>query len=53
MKRETDIGLIGNTPIGKPMSNVRLYIIGEGENLQPIGVPGELCIGEQVLDGVI
>ncbi|MCK5057354.1 MAG: amino acid adenylation domain-containing protein, partial [Candidatus Aminicenantes bacterium] len=39
----------GSVPIGKPMPNVRLYILDRDENLQPIGVPGELCI---VGDGV-
>ena len=32
-------------PIGKPLSNIRLYIHGKGNILQPVGVPGELCIG--------
>ncbi|WP_283657872.1 non-ribosomal peptide synthetase [Paenibacillus sp. RC343] len=33
-------------PIGKPIQNIRLYIVKEGtEQLQPIGVAGELCIG--------
>ena len=32
-------------PIGKPISNIRIYIIGiESGQLQPIGAPGELCI---------
>ncbi|MCP4157184.1 MAG: amino acid adenylation domain-containing protein, partial [bacterium] len=31
-------------PIGKPIDNIRLYILGVGEQLQPVGVPGELCI---------
>ncbi|MDP9679488.1 amino acid adenylation domain-containing protein/non-ribosomal peptide synthase protein (TIGR01720 family), partial [Paenibacillus jamilae] len=33
-------------PIGKPIQNIRLYIVKEStEQLQPIGVAGELCIG--------
>ncbi|WP_155742162.1 AMP-binding protein, partial [Paenibacillus polymyxa] len=33
-------------PIGKPIQNIRLYIVKEDtEQLQPIGVTGELCIG--------
>ncbi|MBU9709582.1 amino acid adenylation domain-containing protein [Paenibacillus sp. AK121] len=33
-------------PIGKPIQNIRLYIVKEGTGqLQPIGVAGELCIG--------
>ncbi|WP_223275548.1 non-ribosomal peptide synthetase, partial [Paenibacillus elgii] len=32
-------------PIGKPISNIQLYIVQAGlEHLQPIGVAGELCI---------
>ncbi|AVF26547.1 non-ribosomal peptide synthase/polyketide synthase [Paenibacillus larvae] len=31
--------------IGKPVSNHRAYIIGEQNQMQPIGVPGELCVG--------
>jgi amino acid adenylation domain-containing protein len=31
-------------PIGKPLPNVRLYILDQYGGLQPTGVPGELCI---------
>ncbi|AZK48668.1 non-ribosomal peptide synthetase [Paenibacillus lentus] len=31
--------------IGKPFKNQQLYIINAQQQLQPIGVPGELCIG--------
>jgi len=34
-----------NIPIGKPIYNNRIYIISEKNHLQPIGVPGELCVG--------
>ena len=30
--------------IGKPLPNVGLFIIDKWRGLQPIGVPGELCI---------
>ncbi|UII31954.1 non-ribosomal peptide synthase/polyketide synthase [Fulvivirga ulvae] len=35
----------GRIPIGKPLSNVTLYILDNQLKLQPVGVPGELCIG--------
>ncbi len=30
--------------IGKPIQNVKCYIINKDDQLQPIGLPGELCI---------
>ncbi|WP_034893918.1 non-ribosomal peptide synthetase [Gillisia sp. Hel_I_29] len=32
-------------PIGSPISNTSIYILGAGDVLQPIGVVGEICIG--------
>lgn len=32
-------------PIGKPIANVKLYVMDRNRQLQPVGVPGELCIG--------
>jgi len=32
-------------PIGKPIDNVKLYIVDKNNNLLPIGHQGELCIG--------
>ncbi|MCK4258178.1 MAG: amino acid adenylation domain-containing protein, partial [Halanaerobiales bacterium] len=31
-------------PIGKPISNTQVYIVDKYNNLQPLGIPGELCI---------
>jgi len=34
-------------PIGKPLANIRMYILSYpagGVNVQPVGIPGELCI---------
>ncbi|WP_183870334.1 amino acid adenylation domain-containing protein, partial [Pedobacter cryoconitis] len=31
--------------IGRPISNTRIYILNEGDRLQPAGVVGEICIG--------
>ncbi|MGD2085117.1 MAG: amino acid adenylation domain-containing protein [Candidatus Aminicenantes bacterium] len=36
---------VGSIPIGKPLSNIRLYILNSNDGLQPIGVSGELCVG--------
>jgi amino acid adenylation domain-containing protein/non-ribosomal peptide synthase protein (TIGR01720 family) len=33
-----------NIPIGSPIGNTRVYILDKHANLQPIHVPGELCI---------
>ncbi|MCX6584773.1 MAG: amino acid adenylation domain-containing protein [Candidatus Aminicenantes bacterium] len=40
-----NIGLYTNLPIGVPMPNQQVYIVGKAGSLQPLGVPGELCIG--------
>ncbi|MCP4158369.1 MAG: amino acid adenylation domain-containing protein, partial [bacterium] len=34
----------GPIPIGKPEPNLKLYILDKHERIQPVGVPGELCI---------
>jgi polyketide synthase PksJ len=34
----------GSLDIGKPFLNTRIYILGKEDMLQPVGVPGELCI---------
>ena len=37
-------GNYDTVPIGKPMANVRVYIVDKFGNLQPPGIGGELCI---------
>ena len=32
-------------PIGSPISNTKVYIVDQYRQLQPMGTPGELCIG--------
>jgi amino acid adenylation domain-containing protein len=40
--------------IGKPVDNTSIYIVGKDKGLNPIGVPGELCIaGEGVGRGYL
>ncbi len=40
---------LGLIPIGKPMANVRIFILDSPGHLQAIGVPGELCIAGECL----
>ena len=35
---------LDSIPIGKPIDNIRLLIVDRKMQLQPVGVPGELCI---------
>ena len=43
-----------NIPIGKPRHNVWAYVVDQGGNPQPIGVPGELWVaGAQVARGYL
>jgi len=35
---------IAKVPIGKPLNNIRNYIVDESLHLQPVNVGGELCI---------
>ena len=39
----------GNVPIGKPISNYKVYIFSEDNQLVPIGVSGEICVAGQGL----
>jgi amino acid adenylation domain-containing protein len=32
-------------PIGRPLSNVRVYVLDESGKSAPAGIPGEICIG--------
>lgn len=33
-----------NIPVGRPLNETRWYVISENNKLQPIGIPGELCL---------
>ncbi|MCP5108294.1 MAG: amino acid adenylation domain-containing protein, partial [bacterium] len=35
----------GAIPIGKPLSNVQLYVLDKDDRVLPVGIEGELCIG--------
>ncbi|WP_438498510.1 non-ribosomal peptide synthetase, partial [Paenibacillus sp. IHBB 3054] len=44
-KKLTEVEITsGISNIGKPLPTLRAYILGEGQQLQPMGVAGELCI---------
>ncbi|AYK08267.1 non-ribosomal peptide synthetase [Brevibacillus laterosporus] len=36
--------IMGIPPIGRPIANTRIFIVSEEMQLQPVGVPGELCV---------
>ncbi|MHB8064688.1 MAG: non-ribosomal peptide synthetase, partial [Ruminiclostridium sp.] len=33
-----------NVSIGRPLNEIRWYVAGDKDKLQPIGIPGELCL---------
>ncbi len=35
---------LARIPIGKPIDNIRLYVVDRSLRLLPVGIPGELCI---------
>lgn len=33
-----------NVPIGRPLNEIRWYIVGKDDEALPVGIPGELCL---------
>ncbi|NUK35309.1 amino acid adenylation domain-containing protein [Streptomyces lunaelactis] len=44
---------VGSAPIGKPLGNMRTYVLGPGLNPAPVGVVGELYVGGNVGRGYL
>jgi acyl-CoA synthetase (AMP-forming)/AMP-acid ligase II len=44
-----ETGRLKAVPIGKPLANTRVYILNAANEICPIGVSGELCIGGDCL----
>ncbi|HEX3045790.1 MAG TPA: amino acid adenylation domain-containing protein [Bacillota bacterium] len=44
MEGEDPSPSLGIIPIGKPIDNIKLFVVDRHSHLQPVGVPGELCI---------
>ncbi|MBK8552374.1 MAG: amino acid adenylation domain-containing protein [Ignavibacteria bacterium] len=43
--KEKNENLKNNISIGKPINNIRIYILGRQNEILPAGIPGEICIG--------
>ncbi|UXE67968.1 MAG: amino acid adenylation domain-containing protein [Chryseotalea sp. WA131a] len=39
-----EIDDLPSVPIGRPIDNIQLYVLDKYDNLQPVGIAGELCI---------
>ncbi|RFB34718.1 amino acid adenylation domain-containing protein [Brevibacillus sp. VP] len=49
-----EIDSVSNISIGRPLANQQVFIVNENNQLQPIGIPGELCIaGEGLARGYL
>lgn len=40
---------IKSVPIGKPIDNTLIYILDKNNNIQPLGIAGELCVAGETL----
>src|SRR6202011_4389979 len=44
-----DVMGVGGSNIGRPISDLQIYLLDEREQLVPIGVPGEIYVGGEGL----
>jgi amino acid adenylation domain-containing protein len=43
--REQPSATVSNIPVGRPIRNMRLYVVNKQMRLAPMGAAGELCVG--------
>lgn len=49
-----DLTAENDVTVGKPIVNTRIYILNRDNNIQPVGIPGELCIaGDSLARGYL
>ncbi|MCX7920711.1 MAG: amino acid adenylation domain-containing protein [Clostridia bacterium] len=52
--KKEEISTLKTVPIGKPINNIQAYIVNKHNNLQPVGVAGELVLsGDGVARGYL
>lgn len=52
--QHAELEFMNQLPIGRPLANQKVYIMGDNQQLQPVGIPGELCIsGEGLARGYL
>lgn len=47
--KKEEMNRLDNLPIGKPIDNLFVYILDKNNQLQPIGLVGELCVSGEII----